>query len=101
MRIVYSALAIALLQALPATAQEVTHGRVATSAVGEAGQRQIKEKGVKGIKPMARLNSRIQNRVQSRVGNRIDRDYDPQANATSSFAVASDRVRTADKPRGN
>ncbi|WEK44375.1 MAG: hypothetical protein P0Y64_06100 [Candidatus Sphingomonas colombiensis] len=84
----------------PVLAQEVKGGHVAGSAVGEAGQRQTKEQGVTGIKPMARINSRIPNRVQSRIGNRIDRYYDPYANATSPFATAGDQARTAGKPRG-
>lgn len=92
--------AVALLAAaFPATAQETTGGHVATSAVGEAGQRRTKEQGVTGIQPMARIDSRIENRVQSRIRNRIDRYYDPQANASSPFKIAGDQARTAGKPR--
>jgi hypothetical protein len=42
---------------------------------------------------MARINSRIQNRVQSRIRNRIDRNYNPTANASSPFGIASRQVR--------
>lgn len=94
------AAAVLLAAAFPAPAQETTSGHVATSAAGTVGQRQTKEQGVTGIKPMARINSRIQNRVQSRIRNRIDRYYDPQANAVSPFKVAGDQARTAGKPRG-
>lgn len=91
---------VLLAAAFPAAAQETTGGHVATSAAGIAGQRQIKEQGVTGIKPLARIDNRIRNRVQSRIRNRIDRNYDPQANAVSPFKVAGDQARTAGKPRG-
>jgi hypothetical protein len=74
-------------------------GRVAGSSVGEVGQRQGREQAATGIDPMARIASRVQNRVQSRIRNRIDRNYDPQANATSPFAIAEDEVRAAGQPR--
>jgi hypothetical protein len=48
---------------------------------------------------MARINSRIQNRVQSRIRNRIDRNYDPAANASSPFEVASEQVRVGGPKR--
>lgn len=73
-------------------------GSVARSAAGVAGQRQTREQG--GIaEPMGRIDSRVQNRVQNRLPNRIDRDYDPQALATSPFADAEDRSRTAGRRR--
>ena len=68
-------------------------GRPAASAVGVTGQRQTRE-AVRGIEPMARINSRIPNRVRSRLRTRIDRDYDPQASA-AAFAEAEDQTRTA------
>ncbi|MBD8679936.1 hypothetical protein [Sphingomonas sp. CFBP 13720] len=71
-------------------------GRVAPSTVGEAGQRQTE---TEGITPLSRIDSRIQNRVQSRIRNRIDRNYDPQANTVSPFAVAEERSRTVIRPR--
>ncbi len=72
-------------------------GQTATSTAGRAGQRRTREQIAQdaGIEPMGRINGRIQNRVQSRIRNRIDRYYDPQANATSPFAVAGDQLRTA------
>jgi hypothetical protein len=48
---------------------------------------------------MARIASRINNRVQNRIHNRIDRSYDPQANATSPFAVAEDQTRISNGQR--
>lgn len=70
-------------------------GEVAQSQVGQAGQRQTREivDQKLGVNPMARINTRLQNRVQSRVRNRIDRNYDPTANATSPFAVASEQLQ--------
>lgn len=87
--------------AVPATAQNATNSHVATSSAGQAGHRQTKELGVTGIEPMARIDNRIQNRVQSRLRNRLDRYYDPQANAASPFAIASDKARRAGKPNGH
>lgn len=98
-RLALAALLPLLAVAPGASAQEPANGRVAASAVGEAGQRQTKEQGVTGIEPMARIDNRIQNRVQSRIRNRIDRYYDPKANAASPFTVAGDQARTAGKPR--
>jgi len=68
-------------------------GTVATSSVGTAGQRLTPTQGVGNTKPAARIETRIANRVESRIRNRIDRYYDPQANSTSPFKVASDKVR--------
>ena len=68
-------------------------GRVATSSVGEAGQRQTRDQA-HGIEPTARIDSRVQNRVQNRVRTRIDRDYDAQATTASPFAAAEDHSRT-------
>ena len=78
--------------------QPIQVGRVASSSAGQAGQRQTREQAVQGAAPMERIASRIQNRVQSRLRNRIDRNYDPQANATSPFAIAEDQARAADRP---
>ena len=74
-------------------------GRIARSSVGEVGQRQARDQDVNGLRPTARIASRIENRVQSRLRTRIDRTYDPQANATSPFAVAEDQTRAAGRPR--
>ncbi|MBN8849642.1 MULTISPECIES: hypothetical protein [unclassified Sphingomonas] len=83
-------------QQLPSSrkaADLATLGRTADSAVGEVGQRQTRTQVAPNIEPLARIDSRIQNRVQNRIRNRIDRYYDPQANATSPFAVAVDQAR--------
>jgi hypothetical protein len=79
----------------PSEIAPVAAGRVAESAVGRAGQRQTRADAAPSIEPMSRITSRINNRVQSRIRNRIDRNYDPQANATSPFEVAGDQARTA------
>jgi hypothetical protein len=65
-----------------------SNARIADSSVGRAGQRE-------GYPSISRTDTRIGNRVQSRLRNRVDRFYDPQANATSPFQVASDQVRNA------
>lgn len=64
------------------------------------GQRQTRADVARktGIEPMARIDNRIANRVQSRLRNRIDRNYDPQANATSPFIIAQERTQTT-RPR--
>ncbi len=76
-------------------------GETARSSAGQSGQRQTREQMAAdaGIEPMGRINARIQNRVQSRIRNRIDRYYNPQANTTSPFAVASEQAATAGRPR--
>lgn len=86
-------------QSTPSPVLERQRGTVADSAVGQAGRRQTRDQEVGGIKPLGRINSRVANRVQSRLRTRIDRDYDPQANATSPFEAASDRARTVTRPR--
>lgn len=88
-------LCAALMSGSPALAQQAPQARVAESAVGQAGQRQTAARTQAQIQaePMARINSRIPNRVQNRIRNRIDRNYNPQANATSPFDVAADQVR--------
>lgn len=74
-------------------------GQVAESAAGQAGLRQTRDQ-IDGIDPLARINNRIQNRVQARVRNRIDRNYDPQANATSPFEIAGQATeRATPRPR--
>ena len=88
----YAVLALAILtSACPVVAQEVSGGRVATSSVGQAGQRQYRSSMVGGA--LERNSSRIQNRVQSRIRNRIDRNYNPQANSVLPFAVADEQDR--------
>jgi len=82
--------------ASPAAAQNVSGGRIVTSSVGQAGQRQSSSS--LGIGPLEHSSNRIQNRVQSRIRNRVDQYYDPQANAVSPFAVAGDQARIAGQP---
>lgn len=86
---------VPLVSPVPAAAQEVSGGRVATSAVGQAGQRQTREQTAPSVQLVRRVAPRIENRVQSRVRNRIDRFYGPQANAFTPFAVAENQTRTA------
>ena len=83
-----------LLNGAPAAAQEAPAGSVAQSAVGQAGQRQTRDQNTLHVDPLDRIDSRIANRVQSRLRNRIDRFYDPRANATSPFTVASEQAGT-------
>lgn len=74
-----------------ASTQGVTHpGQIATSAVGQVGQRQTAASFQ--AEPMGRVNNRIQNRVQNRIRNRIDRSYNPTANTTSPFEVAAEQT---------
>lgn len=78
-----------------ATNVENRNGFVSDSAVGRAGERQVRDKFA-GIEPMARIGNRFTNRVQNRIRNRIDRYYDPNSSTTSPFVVAADQVKTAD-----
>lgn len=73
-------------------------GRVADTLAGQIGQRQTRN-GVSmtGRDPTARIDARIQNRVQSRIRNRVDRNYDPQANATSPFKIAGEQAQTRNR----
>lgn len=70
--------------------------RTPETGAGRIGQRQSRGEAAReaGIEPMARINNRIANRVQSRIRNRIGPSYNPRANATSPFEVASDQVRS-------
>jgi len=96
------ALGALLLIAAPgwrAQAAAPRQGSLAETAVGEVGQRQTKNDSPTDIGPMGRLNSRVANRVQNRLRNRIDRYYDPRANTTSPFEVASERSARVRPPR--
>ena len=86
---------------VPSTLPDTRQGETARSAVGQAGLRQSREQVAadSGIEPMGRINGRIQNRVQARIRNRIDRYYDPRANVTSPFAVASEQATAAPRRR--
>ncbi|UIJ44421.1 hypothetical protein LZK98_15305 [Sphingomonas cannabina] len=75
------------------SAQPNRAGQVASSSVGEVGQRQTNEQRGPNTQPTARLDTRINNRVQNRIGNRIDRSYYQQADAASSFALAEEKTR--------
>lgn len=100
-----------LMYVVPAVAQdrdqappplpETRQGETARSAAGQVGLRQSREQvgADSGLEPMGRINGRIQNRVQARVRNRIDRYYDPRANATSPFVVASEQATAVERPR--
>lgn len=83
--------------AKPAAAQEepIQPGRNAEVGGTEVGERQTREQNAANIEPMRRISNRVQNRVQNRIRNRIDRDYDPQANATSPFENAAERTAAA------
>lgn len=74
-------------------------GETAASSAGRTGQRRTREQVAAqiGVEPMGRITNRIQNRAQTRIRNRIDRYYDPRANATSPFVVASEQARIAGK----
>jgi hypothetical protein len=75
--------------------------RAPTTNAGTIGQRQTRaDVALKtGIEPGGRISNRITNRVQSRLRNRIDRNYDPQANATSPFAIAQDQIQRSQPGR--
>ncbi|WP_156025192.1 hypothetical protein [Sphingomonas phyllosphaerae] len=60
-------------------AQALPSGHVATSAVGQVGQRQVADV----TDPLGRIDSRIPSRIPSRLRSRIDRAYDPEAKATT------------------
>lgn len=73
-------------------------GHIATSSVGQIGQRQTGDRGPDAV-PTGRIANRLQNRVQNRIQTRVDRDYEAQTSATSPFAVAEDQVRGAGRRR--
>lgn len=82
----------------PTWAQDAQSGQAPLVAAGKVGQRQTREEAAPNLQSLRRVQNRISNRVQSRLRNRIDRFYDPQANATSPFEVASDQARTTGRP---
>lgn len=69
-------------------------GNTANTAAGKVGERQSMRGQAIGAQPMARIDSRIQNRVNSRVQSRIDKNYQSQASAADSFAVAEEQTRS-------
>jgi len=96
-----SCLVLFVIATNPARGQQTTaqDGRVASSTVGQAGQRQTREQAAPNIQPMDRIASRIQNRVQSRLRTRIDRDEAPIEAALTTFAAADEQTRTPGRPR--
>lgn len=97
--VAFGALLLTVAPGWTAQAAAPRQGSLAETAVGEVGQRQTKSHSPTDIGPMGRLNSRVANRVQSRLRNRIDRYYDPRANTTSPFEVASERSTRVQSPR--
>lgn len=81
-----------------AASQSLEAGRTAETGAGEVGQRQSARDVSTGIEPTQRVNSRINSRVQSRIRSRIDRNYNPEADATSSIEAAAARTRRAMRP---
>lgn len=65
-------------------------GRIGDAGNGQVGQRQTRSEVLS-----ARPRGRVANRVQNRLRNRIDRFYDPRANATAPFRVASEQARNS------
>jgi hypothetical protein len=57
-------------------------GRVSESAVGEVGQRIVRNNAAERLAPTARIASRVQSRLATRIKSRIDRNYDPEAGVT-------------------
>lgn len=93
--LVLFALGLFCVRPVHAQEQDQKSGKVAESAVGQAGQRMTRDQNAAKVEPMARLETRIANRVQSRIRNRIDRYYDPKANATSPFIDAGEQAEKA------
>lgn len=87
--------AAGLLSASTLFAQDTKPGSTASHPNGTIGQRQTNSEIVPSSNAMGRVSNRIQNRVQNRIRNRIDRFYDPKANTTSPFEVASEKARSA------
>lgn len=79
-------------------AQDAQPGQAPSVTNGEVGQRQTREEAAPNLQSLRRVQNRVSNRVQLRLRNRIDRFYNPQANATSPFEVASDQARTTGRP---
>ena len=75
-------------------------GATADIGSGEIGQRVRRTGLTADADPLGRISARVQNRVQNRSRNRCDRFDDPQANATTPFAVACEPAAAAGRPRG-
>lgn len=78
---------LASLTAAPASAQEASSGRVATSSVGEIGQRRTNAGD--GVAPLDRVNTRVRNRIESRLQTRIDRSQKPLTDSNASYSAAA------------
>jgi hypothetical protein len=90
---------VAIWTSAPAFAQQATIGQTARSSVGQAGQRQTRDRPVAGIQTVTRVDARVQNRVQSRIRTRIDRVAGAQTDSTLSFRTASEQARIAGRRR--
>ena len=82
-----------ILAAVPAFAQQ-SQGRIADSAVGQAGRRQTSAGVGTSLQPHNRISSRIENRVESRVRNRIDPSFDPSSDGAGAVGAAVRRTAT-------
>ena len=96
-RIAETVMLAAVLTAAPALAQEASTGRVATSSVGEVGQRRTN--ALAGVAPLARVNTRVRNRIESRLRTRIDRSQVPLTDSNAGYdAAAQATSQTANSP---
>ena len=83
-----------LQRSLPPRATPERNGRLGNAGNGRIGQRQSRMDAATNVPPLERVQGRVANRVQNRLRTRIDPFYDPQANATTPFRVASEQART-------
>ena len=87
-------LAMTLLASSPSTAQDSATGRLATTSIGDVGQRQDIARTNFGTKPTIRIDSRVQNRIASRIRSRIDRTYTAGLDTLSPYTVARAAIRS-------
>jgi len=92
-----SVLSGALILAAASASAQQSEGRIADSAVGQAGQRQTSAGLGTFLRPHSRINSRIENRIELRIRNRIDPNYDPTSDGAAALGAAV--TRTATTPR--
>jgi hypothetical protein len=78
----------------PSRAAPDRNGRLGNAGNGRIGQRQSRMDTATNVPPLERVRGRVANRVQNRLRTRIDPFYDPQANATTPFRVASEQAET-------
>lgn len=100
----FAAYALVLLALIPGVASaqnlasrdaQMQEGRIATSTVGVAGQRQTRYQSALGIAPSGRVASRIQNRIDTRLHTRIDHGYTSVINGTAAYRAAAKEVMSA------